>query len=100
MITLGLVLLAVSTPAPRSAVPAVESPPAPTLEPYEARKVIAPHVSRIKSCQVVRLEEVVCLVVRRRHRESAHAVRHRLEPSGSTKDIRVFYTPGWSKLAS
>ena len=99
MIAVALALLALAA-VPRSAAAEnpPESPPAPTIDPSEAERAIAPHVSRIKSCRPVGFEEVVCLVVRHRRHESAHAVRHR--PAPGTKGIRVFYTPGWGKRAS
>jgi hypothetical protein len=92
-----LTLLAVLVPGAR-ATQVVESPPAAGIEVYWARRAIAPHVSRIKSCQQLKRYEVRCLVVRHRRHETAHAVRYRREPG--TKGIRVYFTPGWSKLAS
>ena len=95
MITLGVVILALSVPASRPPVLLHESPPAPYIEVWQGREAIKPHVSKIESCRLVEREEVRCLVVRHRRHETAHAVRHRPEPTGSLKDIRVFFTPDW-----
>jgi hypothetical protein len=93
MIAIALAFLAASsTPRP---VPLRESPPAPYLEVWQGREAIKPHVSKIKSCQLEHGEEVRCLVVRHGRHETGHAVRHRPEPTGSLKGIRVFFTPGW-----
>ena len=85
MIALGLVLLAASAPGGRF-------PKAPHVNVSEARRAIAPHVSRIKSCRQTSNDEVICFVVRHRKHESARAVNE----SSYKRKIKVTYTPGWS----